>query len=246
MTPNGDGADGRRHDPVHRLRAVGRHRDGHRARRQRGPHADASRPSTRDVLGWDGRTASGKAVPDGRYTIAIAARDAAGNVGAGGTGRRSTSTRPSPASPARRRCSIPQDGDAARPHARRSTLPPPGPREGHDPGRRRGRCRGPHGVRDRTTRRGDVAWSWNGKVDGGAYARPGDLPDRRLGDERPAARDPGLSVTVRGVPASACRVPPDASAARRLTITARSAEPLADDPGPRRPRAGCRRRGRSR
>ena len=33
------------------------------------------------VLGWDGRTARGKAVPDGRYTVAITGRDAAGNVG---------------------------------------------------------------------------------------------------------------------------------------------------------------------
>ena len=30
---------------------------------------------------WDGRTAAGTPVPDGRYTVAIAGRDAAGNVG---------------------------------------------------------------------------------------------------------------------------------------------------------------------
>ncbi len=32
-------------------------------------------------ISWDGRTATGRPVPDGRYTVALTARDAAGNVG---------------------------------------------------------------------------------------------------------------------------------------------------------------------
>ena len=56
---------------------------------------------------WDGRTARGKAVPDGRYTVTIAARDSVGNTG-GPPRSTSTSTRRWPASSARPRCSIPR------------------------------------------------------------------------------------------------------------------------------------------
>src|SRR4029079_18460885 len=33
------------------------------------------------AITWDGRTATGKPVPDGRYTVTLRARDSAGNVG---------------------------------------------------------------------------------------------------------------------------------------------------------------------
>ena len=81
---------------------------------------------------------------------------------------------------------------------------------------------------DRTTRRGDVAWSWNGKVAGGAYARPGDyriVVSATNGQQRATG-----SVTVRADAFRLSTSTPDAARGRRLTVTARSAEPLAAPP----------------
>ena len=86
-------------------RSTHRHRHDRRPERQHRPHLHAAGHGSRTVT-WDGRSTTGKAVPDGRYTIALG-RDAAGNVGAASPST-STSTRPSPTSTGRRRCSTPR------------------------------------------------------------------------------------------------------------------------------------------
>ena len=81
---------------------------------------------------------------------------------------------------------------------------------------------------DRTTRRGDVAWSWNGKVAGGAYARPGDY--RIVVSATNGQQHATGSATVRADAFRLSTSTTDATRGRRLTVTARSAEPLAAPP----------------
>ena len=56
-------------------------------------------------LTWDGRTAAGRPVPDGRYTVTLDAGRSGGQHRRARSRRRSTSTRRSRRSPGRRRCS---------------------------------------------------------------------------------------------------------------------------------------------
>ncbi|HEY4190478.1 MAG TPA: FlgD immunoglobulin-like domain containing protein [Candidatus Limnocylindrales bacterium] len=175
---------------------------------------------------WDGRTAAGKPARDGRYTIALSGRDAAGNVGAVApvtvdVYAAFANVAETPA------LFYPQDGDAL---ARTATVT----------FRLQSRAKvsiqvvdaGGVVVRtafvDRLTPKGDVAWSWNGRVRGGAYAPPGAY--RIVVTATNGTQRVVRSVAVR---ADAFRLSTSTSAAVRgtpLIITARSAEPLATVP----------------
>ena len=177
-------------------------------------------------LRWDGRNAKGKAVPDGRYTIAISGRDAVGNVG--DPAKITVDVYAALADLARSPALFfPQDADRL---ARTATVT------------FRLQARAKVTIRvldaagavvrtayvDRTTQKGDAAWSWNGKITGGAYAKPGDyriVVSATNGQQRATT-----STTVRADAFRLSTSAPGATRGRPLTITARSAEPLARPP----------------
>ncbi len=182
--------------------------------------------SAAGAVAWDGRTAAGRPVPDGRYTVMLKARDTAGNVG-----------EPAPvevdvyaalASLTRSPAQLyPQDGDAL---ARTSTVA------------FRLLARATVTIRvldadgvfvrtayaDRALAAGSQHWTWNGKVAGGAYARPGAyriVVAATNGTQR-AAQSTSLL-------ADAFRLEASVAAAVRghaFHLTARSTEPLATSP----------------
>ena len=182
---------------------------------------------------WDGRTASGKAVPDGRYTIGLCGRDAAGNVGA--VVPVTVDVYAALANVARAPALFyPQDGDAL---ARSTTVT----------FRLQARARLTIQVvdaagavvrtafADRVTPKGNVAWSWNGKVRGGAYAAPGAyriVISATNGQQRVTA-----SAAVRADAFRIATRTTDAVRGTPLNVTAASAEPLASAARPRGPRA---------
>jgi flagellar hook assembly protein FlgD len=177
-------------------------------------------------VSWDGRTATGKPVPDGRYTVTLRARDTAGNVGdpvavdVDVYAALASLTR----SPAQL---FPQDGDAL---ARSSTIA------------FRLLSRATVGVRvldasgtvvrtafaDRALPTGPQHWTWNGKVAGGAYASPGTyriVVAATNGTQRAAQSTSVL--------ADAFRLEASVTGAVRghaFQLTARSTEPLSTSP----------------
>ena len=187
-------------------------------------------------VSWDGRTATGKPVPDGRYTVALTARDRAGNVGEPATievdvyaALASLTRTPT--------LFYPQDGDAL---ARRSTVS--------------FRLLSPATVTVKVLdAKGDVVRTayvdralpgWTRELGlerpgGGRRLRDvGDVPDRRDGDERHAAGGPvdhrrGGRVPPRGI-GELGGARPRVHADRAVGRTA------VDDPGRRGRRAGRR------
>ncbi len=177
-------------------------------------------------ISWDGRTATGKPVPDGRYTVGLTARDRAGNVGEPATievdvyaALASLTRTPT--------LFYPQDGDAL---ARRSAVS--------------FRLLSPATVTvkvldatgdvvrtayaDRALPAGPASWAWNGQVAGGAYATPGTY--RIAVTATNGTQRAGQSTTVE---AAAFHLAASASSAVRghaFTLTARSAEPLSTTP----------------
>ena len=175
---------------------------------------------------WDGRTARGKAVPDGRYTVTLGARDAVGNTDTAAPFdvdvyaslanlERSTAL------------FYPQDADRL---AARVAVAY----------RLQSRARvtiqvvNAHGavvrkaVTDKTHKAGRATWSWNGKVAGGSYAKPGAY--RIVVSATNGTQHATQSVSVT---ADAFRLAASVSTAVRgkaFTITARSAEPLSTTP----------------
>ena len=177
-------------------------------------------------ISWDGRTATGRPVPDGRYTVALTARDAAGNVGEPATlevdvyAALASVTR----SPA---LFYPQDGDAL---ARSSTvsfrLLSPATVSVKVLDARGDVVRTAYA--DRALAAGPVTWAWNGKVTGGAFAKPG--PYRIAVTATNGTQRAGQSTTVE---AAAFRLAASVTTAVRghaLTLTARSAERLSTTP----------------
>jgi flagellar hook assembly protein FlgD len=175
---------------------------------------------------WDGRTASGKALPDGRYTIGLSGRDAAGNVG--DSVPVVVDVYAALADVARTPALFyPQDGDAL---ARTATV-------------RLGlQARAKLTIQvvdaagavvrtafaDRTTPKGDVSWSWNGRVRGGAYAAPGAyriVVTATNGQQR-VTRTAAVRADAFRLATSVV----DATRGTPLTVTAVSAEALATAP----------------
>ncbi len=175
---------------------------------------------------WDGRAASGKALPDGRYTISLSGRDAAGNVGAAvpvvvDVYAALADVVRAPA------LFYPQDGDAL---ARTATVT------------LRLRARAKLTIQvvdaagavvrtafaDRSTPKGDVSWSWNGKVRGGAYAAPGAY--RIVVTATNGQQRVSQSSSVRADAFRLAASTVDATRGKPLTVTAVSAEPLATAP----------------
>ena len=225
VTPNGDGVTDRITIPF----AISEHATV--TATVAGPSGNTVRtltlPATdHGTVTWDGRSATGKALPDGRYTIGLSGRDAAGNVGAAvpvvvdvyaalaDVGR----------TPA---LFYPQDGDTL---ARTATVTL----------RLQARAKltiqvvdaGGAVVRtafaDRATPKGDVSWSWNGKVRGGAYAAPGAyriVVTATNGQQRVTQ-----SASVRADAFRLATSTIDATRGKSLTVTAVSAEPLATAP----------------
>ena len=141
-----------------------------------GPDGAAVRTLTSSVTSggsfrWDGRTARGKALPDGRYTVTIAARDSVGN-----TGRAAPVDVDVYASLAGLERSTPlfypQDADRLAPRAAvayRLLSPARVTIQVVD-------AQGAvvrRAVTDKAQKAGPASWSWNGKVAGGHYAKPG-------------------------------------------------------------------------
>ena len=182
--------------------------------------------TSRGSFRWDGRTARGKAVPDGRYTVTLGARDAVGNsdtaapvdidVYASLAGlKRSTGL------------FHPQDADRLSARAAISY-------------RLRSKARVTIGVvdargavvrkaiTDKAQKAGPATWSWNGKVAGGGWAKPGAY--RIVVSATNGTQHVTQSVSVT---ADAFRLAASVSTAVRgkaFTITARSAEPLSTTP----------------
>lgn len=196
-----------------------------------GPDGVAVRRLTRSAtqggaFRWDGRTARGKAVPDGRYTVTLGARDAVGNtdtaapvdvdVYASLAGlERSTPL------------FYPQDADAL---AARAVISY----------RLLSRARVTiavvdaegtvirKAVNDKAQKAGRATWAWNGKIAGGSYAKPGAY--RIVVSATNGTQHATQSVSLT---AGAFRLGTSVSTAVRgkaFTITARSAEPLSTTP----------------
>ena len=177
-------------------------------------------------VSWDGRTATGRPVPDGRYTVTLRARDTAGNIGdpvavdVDVYAALASLTR----SPAQL---YPQDGDAL---ARSSTVA------------FNLLSRASVTVRvldasgtvvrtafaDRSLPAGPQHWAWNGKVAGGAYAKPGRyriVVSATNGTQRAAQSTSVLADAFR-LEASVT----DAVRGHAFQLSARSTEPLSTSP----------------
>ena len=182
--------------------------------------------TSRGSIRWDGRTARGKPVPDGRYTVTIAGRDVVGNTGVAAPVDVDVyaSLAGLERSPA---LFYPQDRDRL---AARATVTY----------RLQSRARVTiqvldadgavvrRAVTNEAQKAGPKAWSWNGKVTGGTYAKPGTyriVVSATNGNQRAAQ-----SASVM---ADAFRLAASVSTAVRgksFTLTARSAEPLSTTP----------------
>jgi flagellar hook assembly protein FlgD len=185
-----------------------------------------SAAGTAGRIAWDGRTATGKPVPDGRYTVALTGRDVAGNVGEPATlevdvyaALASLTRTPT--------LFYPQDGDAL---ARKSTIA----FRLLAPATVTVRVLDANGdvVRtayaDRALPAGAASWAWNGQVAGGAFAKPGIY--RIAVSATNGIQRAGQSTSVE---AAAFHLSPSVESAvrgRGFTLTARSAEPLATTP----------------
>ncbi|MEI7743652.1 MAG: FlgD immunoglobulin-like domain containing protein [Chloroflexota bacterium] len=178
------------------------------------------------TLAWDGRTAAGTPVPDGRYTISITGRDLVGNIGAAAV----TQVDAYAALSALARTPalfFPQDDDrlAQRTTASFSLLSPTTVSI---------RVIDASGTTIRTgpaaaaMPAGPATWSWNGKLDDGTYAPRGTY--RIVVGATNGTQASSLSTTVR---ADAFRVTSTTTAAKRgttITITAVTAETLSTTP----------------
>ena len=168
-------------------------------------------------------------VPDGRYTVTLARPRHRGQRRRSGRPSTSTCTRRSPPltrSPAQL---YPQDGDALRQVidgrvrrcSSRATRHRQGPRCERDGGADRVR-------RPRRCRPAPQHWAWNGKVAGGAYAKPGTyriVVSATNGTQRAAQSTSVLADAFR-LEASVT----DAVRGHAFTLTARSTEPLSTTP----------------
>ena len=175
---------------------------------------------------WDGRTARGKAVPDGRYTVTLGARDGVGNTGTAAPTE--VDVYASLAGLERATALFyPQDSDKL---AARAAVTY----------RLQSRARITiqvvdaqgavvrKAVTDKAHKAGPATWSWNGKVAGGRYAKPGAY--RIVVSASNGTQHAAQSVPVT---ADAFRLAASVSTAVRgkaLRITARSAEPLSTTP----------------
>lgn len=176
---------------------------------------------------WNGRTASGTAVPDGRYTFRVSLKDAAGN---GRTVYASVVVDRTAGWLRWSRAFFPQDGDPIRPT---STLTWSQKRtatttlELYDAG----------GTLVRTVWSGRVlssgskTWTWNGRLASGAYA-----PQGRYVARLTVTSSLGTQVMARSVWAAGFLVTPSASTVvpgQVLTVRLRTVEPLATVPSVR-------------
>ncbi len=177
-------------------------------------------------LDWDGTTDAGAPVPDGRYAVTIAARDAAGNTGPAST----TDVDVFAALASLGRSSslfYPQDGDAlARKVSASWTLASPTTIsvrvvDAEGTGVR-------SGPTDRAFPAGAASWTWNGRTDAGAFVAPGLY--RVVVTATNGVQSASQEVAVR---ADAFRLGSSAATAVRgtsLVLTAVTAEPLATVP----------------
>jgi flagellar hook assembly protein FlgD len=179
-----------------------------------------------NVLTWDGRTAAGLPVPDGRYTVTFGGRDAVGNTGAGATTKVDVYAALSGLgrTPA---AFFPQDADRLAPTATATfTL--------RSPAKVTVRVFDPAGVlvrvgmTDRSLPAGAVGWAWDGRTDAGSFAPRGTY--RIVVTAGNGAQSATQETTVL---ADAFRLTTSAAAAVRgknLTVTAVTSEPLASAP----------------
>jgi flagellar hook assembly protein FlgD len=178
------------------------------------------------VLAWDGRTASGAAVPDGRYTVTVTGRDPAGNTGDPATqdvdvfAALAGLTR----TPA---LFFPQDGDAL---ARKATLSfrllSPVTVTVRVEDAKGGVVR--TAWADRAVPAGTRSWAWDGTRDDGTYAPRGMY---RL--VVVATNGTQSATQTAAVQADAFAVATSVTSATRgqaFTLTARTAEPLSTPP----------------
>ena len=177
------------------------------------------------ALAWDGRTAAGTPVPDGRYTVTLSPTDAAGNAGAPvaeavdvyaaltGVTRAPT-------------LFFPQDGDALAAMTKAAwTLKAPATVSI--------RVLDATGTAVRTTTpkalpAGAGSWSWNGKNDAGAYVPRGTY--RIVVTATNGTQVAGQSVAVTADAFRITTSTPTATRGKAITVTAISAEPLKASP----------------
>ncbi len=178
------------------------------------------------ALDWDGTRTAGKPVPDGRYTVTITARDAAGNTGPATTTEVDVfaalaAVRRSP------RLFFPQDGDRlARKVSASWTLLSPASISVRVLDADGALVR--TGPTDRAFPAGAAAWAWNGKNDAGAVAAPGLYRIVVTGGNGTQSATQQVSVL-----ADAFKLKSSVTTAVRgtpLVLTAISAEPLATAP----------------
>ncbi len=175
---------------------------------------------------WNGRTSRGKAVPDGRYTVTLGARDVVGNTDTAapidvdvyaalaGLERSTALFYPQDADKLAARAAVSyrllsrakvtvQVVDAQGAVVRRANT-------------------------DKVQKAGPATWSWNGRVTGGGFAKPGAY--RIVVSATNGTQHATQSVSVT---ADAFRLGASVSTAvrgKRFTLTARSAEPLSSTP----------------
>lgn len=178
------------------------------------------------VLAWDGRTAAGAPVHDGRYTITLTPRDAAGNVGAPVTAEVAVYSALAAVtrSPT---LFFPQDGDALAPRSTvsfRLLAPAKVTIVVLDASGAVVRT----GMTARSLPAGGATWTWNGKTTAGTYA-----PSGRYRIVVTATNGTQVAAQVATVDAMAFRLTSSTATATRgrsLVLTAVTAEPLATTP----------------
>ncbi len=182
--------------------------------------------STAGTLAWDGRTSRGKAVPDGRYTVTLKARDTVGNTGSADPV--AVDVYAALAGLARSTALFyPQDGDTLAAKASISFRL-------QSPAQVTVRVLDASGAvvrtafADKALAAGPVTWTWNGKIAGGSVCQARDVPDRGRRDQR----EPGRRAV--GLPAGR-RLPPRGRRDRRRS----GAPPSPSPPGRPSPWARC-------
>ena len=236
-TPNGDGSRRGGHAPLLRLggRAASRPSSPtprrHVVRTITAPVAAGA-----NALEWDGRTAAGKPVPDGRYTRhAHAARPRGQHRQArprrGRRLRRPGAPYPTP------KVVLPPGRGHARPE---DDAPPSRSCAGHASPSGSSTQTAPSsapGMTDKALPAGPATWAWNGKNDAGAFAPRGAyriVVAATNGTQRAAQRAPRPRG---GVPPHDV-ASPSAVRGKALTVTAVTAEGLSTAPRSRGPPAG--------
>jgi flagellar hook assembly protein FlgD len=175
---------------------------------------------------WDGRTATGTAVPDGRYTVTFRPTDAAGNRGQATTdavdvygalkGLARTPT-----------LFFPQDGDSLARSATASwTLLSPATVTVRVLDARGNVVRSP--IKAKALPAGAGSWTWSGKTDAGIWAPHGTY--RVVVTATNGTQAATQTVTVIADAFRIATSTPTATRGRAITVTATSAEPLKTAP----------------